>query len=58
MNPYDNNAPPDELEPDERHPVTILSNIYLEIGLPLQAAVQSAIADYQSIFDDAALCLT
>ena len=50
MNPYDETAPP--AEPDERHPITVLSNLYLEIGLPLQAAAQSAIADYESIFDE------
>jgi len=50
MNPYDNTAPPDDF--DERHPITVLRNIYLEIGLPLHAAVQSAIADFESIFDE------
>lgn len=41
--------------PDRGHPITILSQIYLEIGLPLHAAVQAAIADYNSIFDEAVL---
>ena len=40
----------------ERHPVSILSGIYLEAGLPLEAAAQAAIADYESLFDDATLC--
>ncbi len=51
MNPYYyDNAPP--ADPGERHPITVLSNLYLEIGLPLHAAVQSAIADFESIFDE------
>lgn len=56
MKPYHDNAPP--AEPDERHPITVLSNLYLEIGLPLHAAVQSAIADFETIFDEceAGLC--
>ena len=41
---------------DERHPITILSAIYLDAGLPLEAAAQAAIADYESLFDAAALC--
>ena len=45
-------------DPDDRHPITVLSNIYLEIGLPLHAAVQAAIADFETIFneDEADLC--
>ena len=43
-------------ESDERHPVTILSRIYLDAGLPLEAAAQAAIADYESIFDEATAC--
>ena len=56
MNPYDTNAPP--ADPDERHPITVLSNLYLEIGLPLHAAVQAALADFETIFDEdeAGLC--
>ena len=54
MNPSDNPAPP--ADPDERHPITVLSNLYLEIGLPLQAAAQSAIADYESIFEEDDSC--
>ena len=56
MNPYNDNAPP--ADPDEPHPITVLSNLYLEIGLPLPAAVQSALADFESIFDEeeAGLC--
>lgn len=53
MNQHDNAAPP--ADPDGRHPITILSQIYLEIGLPLHAAVEAAIADYHSIFDEPAL---
>jgi hypothetical protein len=54
MNPDDNPSAPDD--PDEPHPITLLSSIYLELGLPLEAAAQSAIADYESIFDHADLC--
>ena len=54
MNQNENTEPP--ADPDGRHPITILSQIYLEIGLPLHAAVQAAIADYESIFDEADLC--
>ena len=42
----------------ERHPVTLLSRIYLEAGLPLEAAAQAAIADYESFFEEATLCAT
>ena len=35
---------------DGRHIVTLLSGIYLEVGLPLEAAVRSAIADYECGF--------
>ena len=58
MNPYDDNAPP--ADPGEPHPITILSNLYLEIGLPLEAAAQSAIADFENIFEEteAGLCAT
>ena len=41
---------------EDRHPVTILSGIYLDAGLPLEAAAQAAIADYESLFDETALC--
>lgn len=56
MNPYHDNAPP--ADPGERHPITLLSNLYLEIGLPLHEAAQSAIADFEQIFDgaEAGLC--
>lgn len=38
----------DPLPPERgRHPVIVLSGIYLEAGLPLEAAVRSAIADYE-----------
>ena len=40
----------------DRHPVTILSGIYLDAGLPLEAAAQAAIADYESLFDEMTLC--
>ena len=57
MNPYDNNAPPAD-PGDPPHPITVLSNLYLEIGLPLSAAVQSALADFETLFDEeeAGLC--
>ena len=51
-----NDDPPEEY--DERHPIALLSSIYLEAGLPLEAAAQSAIADYEHIFDEPALCAT
>ena len=51
MYPSETNAPP--ADPDERHPITVLSNLYLEIGLPLPAAVQSALADFETLFDEA-----
>lgn len=38
------------------HPVTLLSGIYLDAGLPLEAAAQAAIADYENLFDEASLC--
>lgn len=38
-----------------RHGLTLLSNIYLEAGLPLDLAVQSAAADY-ALFEEEALC--
>lgn len=41
---------------DERNAVTILSSIYLEAGLPLEAAVRSALADLQSVFGTLVLC--
>ena len=45
-------------DPDDRHPITALSNLYLEIGLPLEAAVQSAIADFETMQESetAGLC--
>ncbi|MES2572334.1 MAG: hypothetical protein V4710_20050 [Verrucomicrobiota bacterium] len=44
-------APADACKPaNERHLVTILSSIYLEAGLPLEAAVRSALADYECNF--------
>ena len=62
MNIHENPDAPGFAEPradaGERHPITILSGIYLEAGLPLEAAAQAAIADYESIFDEAALCAT
>ena len=52
----------DETEPDfppeERHIVSVLSGIYLEVGLPLYAAVKAAIADYECSFSDAPLCVS
>lgn len=54
---------PDELDfaeartdTNKPHPVTILSGIYLDAGLPLEAAAQAAIADYESLFDEMTLC--
>ena len=38
------------------HPVTILSAAYLNAGLPLEAAAQAAIADYEDLFTETALC--
>jgi hypothetical protein len=44
---------PTTAAPETRaHLVTILSGIYLRAGLPLEAAVRSAIADYRCIFDE------
>ena len=52
----------DETEPDlplpERHIVSVLSGIYLDAGLPLYAAVQAAIADYECSFAEPSLCLS
>ena len=56
MKQNDNDEPLDEY--DGRHPIAILSSIYLEAGLPLEAAAQSAIADFECIFDEPALCAT
>ncbi len=54
---------PDELDfaearadTNKSHPVTILSGIYLDAGLPLEAAAQAAIADYESLFEETSLC--
>lgn len=40
-------APAALLPERERHPVIVLSGIYLDAGLPLEAAVRSALADYE-----------
>ena len=58
MNPSDDPAPP--ADPGEPHPITVLSHLYLKIGLPLDAAAQSALADFEHIFDEteAGLCAT
>ncbi len=57
MNPSENPAPFDAAE--EPQPILALSSLYLEIGLPLNAAIQSAIADLESISEteDAGLCV-
>ena len=39
-----------------RHPLLALSGVYLEAGLPLEAAAQAALADFGSLFDEPALC--
>jgi hypothetical protein len=46
-------APDDEANP--KHGITLLTGIYLEAGLPLYLAVQSAVADCE-MFDEALLC--
>ncbi|MCE9611473.1 MAG: hypothetical protein K8R23_14850 [Chthoniobacter sp.] len=53
---HDHDAPPSD--PDERHPLTLLSHYYLAIGLPLPAAAAAACADLNDLFDDptSALC--
>ena len=38
-----------------RHGITLLSNIYLEAGLPLDLAIESAAADY-ALFEEDLLC--
>jgi len=53
---YDETEP--DFPPDERHVVSVLSGVYLEVGLPLYAAVQAAIADYECSFSDAPLCVS
>ena len=45
---------PDHLA-DLRHGLTALSHIYLEAGLPLGLAIQSAAADY-ALFEEELLC--
>lgn len=39
----------------ERHIITTLSGIYLEAGLPLEAAIRSAMADYECNFSQSVL---
>ena len=39
-----------------RHPLLALSGVYLDAGLPLAAAAQAALADFENLFDEAALC--
>ena len=62
MNIHETFNEPDSGEPradaGERHPIAILSGVYLDAGLPLEAAAQAAIADYESLFDKAALGAT
>ncbi len=52
-----NGNPNDEPDsfPESRDLVTLLSDIYLEAGLPLDFAVRSAIADYE-LFDSEIVC--
>ena len=47
-----------DLPPAERHVVSVLSGIYLDVGLPLSAAVQAAIADYECSYSETAPCLS
>ena len=42
----------------ERHPLLALSGVYLEAGLPLEAAAQAALADFGNLFDEPTLCAT
>jgi hypothetical protein len=44
-----------ESDATSRHGLTLLSNIYLEAGLPLDLAIQSAVADC-ALFEEEALC--
>ena len=52
-----NNGKPNDLSPESGRGdlLTLLSEIYLEAGLPLEFAVRSAIADYQ-LFEDEIVC--
>jgi hypothetical protein len=43
------------LHANSRHGLTLLSNIYLEAGLPLDLAIKSALADY-ALFEEELLC--
>ena len=43
---------------EEQYPLLALSGVYLEAGLPLDAAAQAALADFESLFDEATLCAT
>ncbi len=44
-----------ELAENQRHSLALLSNIYLQAGLPLDLAVQSALADC-TLFEEELLC--
>ncbi|MEA3211939.1 MAG: hypothetical protein QOE70_4996 [Chthoniobacter sp.] len=54
MNAPLNTAPaaPAKIPAPRRRSITALARIYLEVGLPLPAAVQAAIADYASFGED------
>jgi hypothetical protein len=51
-----NNGTANEIETppvrSERHVIALLTGIYLEVGLPLELAVKSAIADYDLFQED------
>ena len=51
------NEKPNDFSPESGRGdfLTLLSEIYLEAGLPLEFAVRSAIADYQ-LFEEEILC--
>ncbi len=51
---FDFAEPP--IDASERHPLLALSGIYLDTGMPLAAAAQAALADFESLFDEATLC--
>jgi hypothetical protein len=44
-----------DLHTSHHHGLTALTSIYLEAGLPLDLAIQSAVADYE-LFEEELLC--
>ena len=44
-----------DLHANQRHGITLLIGIYLEAGLPLDLAVQSAAADH-ALFEEELVC--